>query len=127
MRNADKIHMHRLLFPESGGEGAPSGPRTEPEVAQSAQPPVNPPAVTPPAVPPAAQTVVSGEVTEETLRLKEQLAEKDRVIRQRETEVSESQRQLQTLKESIEKPAPVPVKKKPAPEDKPFRIGRFRI
>lgn len=117
--------IKNLLLPDpaesSGGAGAPSGPRTEPEAAQS----VAPPAVVAP--PPAAKTVIEGEVTEETLRLKEQLAEKDRLLKQRETEVSESQRQIQTLKESIEQPKPVIVKKKAEakPEAKPFRIGRF--
>ena len=116
--------IKNLLLPDpaesSGGAGAPSGPRTEPEAAQSAAPPAV-------VAPPAAKTVTQGEVTEETLKLKEQLAEKDRLLKQRETEVSESQQQVQTLKESIEQPKPVPVKKKAEakPEAKPFRIGRF--
>ena len=123
---ADSSPVRRTLLnpdPEpTGGPGAPSGQRTEPAAAPtSASPPVVP-------APPAAQTVIQGEVTEENLRLKEQLAEKDRLLKQRETEVSETQRQVQTLKEAIEQPKPVPVKKKPAeakPEAKPFRIGRF--
>jgi len=84
---------------------------------------------TSPASPPAAATVVNGLVTEETLRLREQLTAREneieelrRQVKAREISISEYEDRLHAL----ETPRPVPVRKR-APESQPFLIGRFRL
>lgn len=103
------------------GNGPTSGQLTEPNHAPAPGAPPSP-AAPAPEPPKTAATVIKGAVTEDTIKLRAELDEKDRLLKQRETEVSEWQREHQKLKASIETPTPVPVKKE---TKKPFRIGRF--
>lgn len=106
--------MRKILFNQdsSGGNGAPGGQLTEPTTASAA-----PPAV----VPPAAATVINGDVTEETIRLKEQLTEKERLLKQRETEIAAAKDEHERYRLSVETPQNVPIKK--AAEPKARRFG----
>lgn len=114
--------MRVQLNPESsGGGGSHAVNATEPTVTQSQAAP--PPAV----APPAAETVLHGELTEDTLKLRETISAKDaeieelkRQVRDREITVCDYQDKLEALKTA----APVAVRRK-APEARPFRIGRF--
>ena len=119
----------RLLSPDpaalagAAGVVVPSGPSTEPTavptvtapaVAPSGQPQGSPPVT----IAPAAQTVIDGDVTEETLRLRETLNAKDaeieelkRQVKDREITVCEYQDKLHSLTQ----PTPVPVTKAAQP------------
>lgn len=110
--------MKILLTSNAGDASGGALPATEnsaPVTHQAAPPPDQ---VTP--ATPAANVVANAEVTEETLRLRTENEELRKTVKQRETEVSEWQSEAQRLKQ----PATVTVRKK-APEEKPFRIGRF--
>lgn len=107
------VRENRLLCPDpansAGGGGAPVGQRTEPQTAV-------PPSAAPPAVvpnsqvkPPAAETVINGEVTEETLRLRTQL-EEERAARKRvEQDHASVSDEFQRFKDATEARA-IPVK-----------------
>lgn len=116
----------RILFEEdsAGGNGAPSGPSTEPTAATP--PSATPPAPTPPAPAPAdppvpaADTVMAGKVTEETelLRVKLAAAEKrngelETTVKDRELTISKQQDDHNRYRQSVE-------------STKPVRIGMFR-
>ena len=79
----------------------------------------------PVAAPPAATTVLTGEVTEETIRLRQEL-EGERANRKRvEQDHASVTDEFHRYKDATEARAtPVPVRKR-APEEKPFRLGRF--
>lgn len=109
--------IHRS--PDPAESAAPSTSTPPSEVA-----PPPPPDLAPP---PAATTVIEGEVSEETLRLRESLSEKEeeieelkRQVKDREITVCEYQDKIH----SLQNPAPVAVRKK-SPEPKPFVLGRF--
>lgn len=78
-----------------------------------------------PAATPAADTVADAAITEETVRLKAELTESKAKLKQREIEHASLTDEHQRFKDATEARAvPVQVRKK-APEEKPFRLGRF--
>jgi len=128
-RSADKTRVRaKLSLESSGGGGAsPAVNVTEP----------NPVIAAPPAVvemrsaergvrnPPAAETVIHGEVTEETLKLKQELAAERAARKKVEEQHASVTDEFTRYKDATEARAiPIPIRKR-APDAKPFRIGRF--
>lgn len=109
--------MRRLFSPDSAeGVSCPTdGQRTEPPAAPAA-----PPAPTPP-TPPAATTVATGEVTEETLRLREEKAALETKLKEREIEVATVKDTHERYRQAVEA---VPVKKGPV-VTKPNKVIAF--
>lgn len=107
--------MRVNLCPESAG----GGPNT-PEVNEQNPVPVSqPPPPAAPAAPPAASTVIKGEITEETERLRKENEELQRTVKAREQEHASVTDEFQRYKDATEARARVEVKpgsvKQPAP------------
>lgn len=109
--------MRRILFePHSApGVGASSDPLTE-----------STPKPTPGAAP-AADAVINAEITEDTIKLREELETTKTKLKQREIEhasLTDEHQRFKDATEARQQPTPVPVRKK-SPEEKSFRLGRF--
>ena len=125
---ADNSRVRANHSPESSGGGgaSPVVQVTEPN-QQPASPPavVAAPAAAPPAAPPAARTVIEGEITEETIRLRTELDNERATRKKVESDHASITDEFHRYKDATEARAtPVPIRKK-APDDKPFRLGRF--
>jgi hypothetical protein len=99
----DSVKLHSPDAAEGTG-AVPSDPSPSQTTPAPAEPPAAPPASAPP---PAAATVVSGEITEETLRLRTMLenergradhAESTRI--EREKRINQLEDQLETLRKA---------------------------
>lgn len=124
--------MRKILFNQDssgGGGGTVSGQITEPTTPVATSPAVviGHTAMTPAATPPAARTVIEGDVTEETLRLRETVGAKDveiealkKQLKLHEITVCEYQDKLHALTS----PQNVPIKR--ASEPKRRRFGFMR-
>lgn len=104
--------MKRLLSPDPA-EGAGNTELTA--AADPVPDPVPAPATAPTAArgqgePPAARTVIEGEVTEETLRLREEKAALETKLKQREIEVATEKDKHERYRQAVEAGTPVPVK-----------------
>ena len=103
---------------ESSGDGDPSTLTTTAS-NEPATPPPEPTTKPPP--PPAATTVATGEVTEETLRLREEKAALETKLKEREIEVATVKDTHERYRQAVEA---VPVKKGPV-VTKPNKVIAF--
>ena len=86
-----------------------------------------PPAVDPsPPTPPAAAVVATAEVTEESLLLRQQLAARDKALKDRETEIAAVKDEHERYRLAVETPKPVPVRRAPAERTGGFGFLRRR-
>lgn len=100
--------MPETVQPDSDQKPDPTPPPTDPR---------------PPAPPPAAQTVVTGDVTEETLKLRQERDELAGKLKDRETQYSELERTHQEYRKTVESGTPIPVKQKPAKRRGPLGVS----
>lgn len=105
-----------------GGGPTPEVHEQNPVHVSHAPPPVAPTPAAPaaPAAPPAAAAVINGEVTEETLRLREENEALRRTVKDRELTICENQDKHEAYRKTVEAGQPIPVKKSRA------GIGMFR-
>lgn len=114
--------MRRILFNQLPGDGSPA-------TAVHEQNPANPPAPSPADPPKTAATVLKGTVTEETLKLQQELEAERTLRKQREQEHASVTDEYQRYKDATEArgtaPQPVPVNPgKVKDEPKPRRFLR---
>lgn len=102
-------------------------PEDAPASGNPPSPEPAPPPPPPEPAPRAAAVVANAEVTEESLRLRQELSAREAELKDRERTICEMQDSHEAYRRAVETPKPVPVRRSPRTEEKPFRLGRFNL